>query len=953
MEVFLGVGLVAGEIFRYNRQNFAFDQDQRFRRDELRLKMQVERFRLFRQDIRDLVELTVGKMDLYHMVGALFIRMISIYYSEGFFEEAPPVFLQVAYYLSQACSLVYLLMAIWLSMHASIKSHSYATRLLTRFVRLPIPGCDQLDLLNARLSDCEMQATQLLRVPFLHSGRNTWKERATVDVPPQGAALAEDRDNVPKPTGDELEDGEFAYGGEHNMLGNEELLHAVEFRTRRHVQLFRQLQARWQCFDAYSRVCMSLGVRHMLQSINYYLLGLCMVQTYNPVVGYMLTAVFQALACNMTILDVHGLPCLGGLDLSFIGFLPAIAACVSLTLAKREDGELVPHNAYMISIAIYPLEIAWFELLHWVASPVSGESSIPRHFRAVLFMDVFGEAEDPAEIAMAKKGTVLSAVNTLALVEKVQIVQGALQRAQAALRRWEEVPGMWLTLRQRKELEKLGDYLRLEMAGLQELLHECDLEVKMTRMREWPELSDAEIRLEHCAGTVLGPFHYINSAGLPAEYHWDIESTMANGNYKLLYDLPGSARVLTLEDAAETVRDFQHLMDDIRRMSQAPTEVPHGVKNDISDSDAAKPDTTPRASAINGAFTARETKELYKPVRLPWRAVSCLTRTIQVIWLGVGVTAAMRESRVLLVDHQVSYIVEERRLRSTDSLVPEKAHLNTSWPFGTFIRIEAVQCIPCEYARAWSESPVVVRTPFARYALRDSAAHETSTEELFCGFGLGCLAVRRLPGSLLLGDGLVRLQLPHRAGRLSGALSGCEGLLSDRGAVCLVLAVEVPSPAPRSSSCSLSSLSGERKESHGEQQQGHKHLQVLHVSLEGISSEGHVSLPNSAAATATAWACDVPAKAHAAQAFHLQGGLLWILSSGLLEAWNVQAVPHLLRQWTTDLPSGFQPTAMCRLFDCEGDPGEPKVLVAGHSVLGPGLMQLAPRAPANAADGRA
>ena len=36
------------------------------------------------------------------MQGALFIRMISIYYSEGFFEEAPPVFLQVAYYLSQA-----------------------------------------------------------------------------------------------------------------------------------------------------------------------------------------------------------------------------------------------------------------------------------------------------------------------------------------------------------------------------------------------------------------------------------------------------------------------------------------------------------------------------------------------------------------------------------------------------------------------------------------------------------------------------------------------------------------------------------------------------------------------------------------------------------------------------------------------------------------------------------
>jgi len=37
--------------------------------------MQVERFRLFRQDIRDLVELTVQKMDLYHMVGQGFANL--------------------------------------------------------------------------------------------------------------------------------------------------------------------------------------------------------------------------------------------------------------------------------------------------------------------------------------------------------------------------------------------------------------------------------------------------------------------------------------------------------------------------------------------------------------------------------------------------------------------------------------------------------------------------------------------------------------------------------------------------------------------------------------------------------------------------------------------------------------------------------------------------------------
>lgn len=37
---------------------------------------------------------------------------------------------------------------------------------LCRFVRLPIPGCTELNLLNARYSDFEGQGVQMLRVPF-------------------------------------------------------------------------------------------------------------------------------------------------------------------------------------------------------------------------------------------------------------------------------------------------------------------------------------------------------------------------------------------------------------------------------------------------------------------------------------------------------------------------------------------------------------------------------------------------------------------------------------------------------------------------------------------------------------------------------------------------------------------------------------------------------------------
>lgn len=73
-----------------------------------------------------------------------------------------PPFLLSFYYVSQGCSAVYLLFAVWLSMHASVSSHSYSTRLLTRFVRLPIPGSEQINVLNARYADFEKQGRQRL-----------------------------------------------------------------------------------------------------------------------------------------------------------------------------------------------------------------------------------------------------------------------------------------------------------------------------------------------------------------------------------------------------------------------------------------------------------------------------------------------------------------------------------------------------------------------------------------------------------------------------------------------------------------------------------------------------------------------------------------------------------------------------------------------------------------------
>ena len=41
MELMAAMGLAGMEVFRYNRENFEFDQEQRFTKDEVRLKMQA------------------------------------------------------------------------------------------------------------------------------------------------------------------------------------------------------------------------------------------------------------------------------------------------------------------------------------------------------------------------------------------------------------------------------------------------------------------------------------------------------------------------------------------------------------------------------------------------------------------------------------------------------------------------------------------------------------------------------------------------------------------------------------------------------------------------------------------------------------------------------------------------------------------------------------------------
>ncbi|CAJ1362126.1 unnamed protein product, partial [Effrenium voratum] len=344
--------------------------------------------------------------------------------------------------------------------------------------------------------------------------------------------------------------------------------------------------------------------------------------------------------------------------------------------------------------------------------------------------------------------------------------------------------------------------------------------------------------------------------------------------FRFVQKPPGPQSVLTLDETIRSVKEFKAHMEECHRMCGHPQHEAKEVEGK---------DITPRAAAVNGAFTSKEEKELYKPVRLPWRAVSCLTRTVQILWLGVGVTAAMRESGMSRVDFQVSYIVEERRLRAEDDLAFED--LAMQWPYGSFFRIEALHC-----ANSTNGTSPLVSTRFASYALNTGALLEVPKGDVeFCGHGLGCLSASE-PGANIA---------PAQWRRISPA---------KKGAICLVVVVE-----------------GDNG-----------HLTLVHAELPGLGGIGSLQVTHTVDLRSIV-------KPLGLAAFHVSGGDLWLTRSGvptpLLEVWDIRLLqPRLRRSWRaafTDLSPSFRPTAMCR---CE--PGSGYLMLAGHYADGPGLALL-------------
>jgi hypothetical protein len=210
----------AFDLFRYNRVSFQFDVRQEQERLYHLQKMRNEQGQLYREDMRDLFGLTVGKMETYLIVATITSLLTIVLIYEGRVPPTTPAWLFLLWAASSTSAVCFLLLSQWLAIQASVAAQVGRAQSLTSFVRLPVPSTLEINKVAPALEVFETTGGSL-RLPFTS-----------------------------------LDDS----------LGSED---SQETDSHSHFAYFVTFQRQWITCDAYARVSLILGTNQLMLALGY------------------------------------------------------------------------------------------------------------------------------------------------------------------------------------------------------------------------------------------------------------------------------------------------------------------------------------------------------------------------------------------------------------------------------------------------------------------------------------------------------------------------------------------------------------------------------------------------------------------------------------------------------------------------------------------------------------
>lgn len=342
---------------------------------------------------------------------------------------------------------------------------------------------------------------------------------------------------------------------------------------------------------------MGLGVNQILQGLSYYCICHTLVENHSPTTGYALVTLFQSTTIALAVLDLAGLRRREILAVQVVGIMPCLLTAWGVAHGHRmEGGVLDPAQTYILSPLSFLCQVLWLELWLRVAAPHGDDQAkLPRRFRQVLFLDVFGDStgwdphqegdnnceDDMIEGEMFKQLGVKEEdkeSDEEALIAAAQRAASQLTMAQCGVRRWSAAPSWALSRQQHKELETLRDQLTNWSSTISTELERCcrlrgipeALRNMEKGLRPWSELSSEEQSADPFAGCLVGPFEH-DDGYKTACYHFEIETqrTLFEDAAKqcpgaLVLSLQAvSALLKDLEESARTLLELR-IMSDLR-----------------------------------------------------------------------------------------------------------------------------------------------------------------------------------------------------------------------------------------------------------------------------------------------------------------------------------------------------------------------------------------------------
>lgn len=417
----------AAALYDYNRENYFFNMEQQLSREFQVLRMRVTQFELYREDIRDLVGLTVSKMDNYLVVNAILLGFCTTLLTQGRPEDvSSPQWVHWLYSMTSVSAFFYALLSIWLSMHASIAAHSFGVRMLTQLVRLPLPSSQQLDAVTAKARDFEkLTGAEMLRIPVVQTSNDLRPEqwmraqvfegltgaemlrmpvlqtsndlrRLNAQVESLTAAEAPGSASPAAAGGGSPDDGASDPGSDASGLSpavRRAAALVAPVAALKHVRVYRELQANWQAYDAYSRVCMAMAANQLLHAISYYALMMLVSEERSPWPAVACLSLLAFCAWLLARLDLYLSPRL----LKVAGALllaPPCTTMVGITLSHIESSTELQSDIF--APITFLLHLAWITFILYIAKAEQRNGvALPMNFRSVLYLDVFGWLSDP------------------------------------------------------------------------------------------------------------------------------------------------------------------------------------------------------------------------------------------------------------------------------------------------------------------------------------------------------------------------------------------------------------------------------------------------------------------------------------------------------------------------------------------------------------------------------